>query len=267
MNTRVRTAAIGIPLILGILLFGKLNVFFLFILTLALLCLSELKDIVAKGGIKLDSTSLYLYAVLILAAGAYAPLERGAFLLFFIVVILHLSTVLFKKDAGEKEFKTVLTFTLAQLFITLPLSLLLEVRKMEMQNDALYLLFFILFIWLGDTAAYYSGKSLGIKKLAPSVSPGKTVAGAIGQIIFSVLFMVYFAEDFGLKGNMLMLATWGILLSGTALISDLSESFLKRQFGVKDSGTIIPGHGGVLDRIDSFFLTSPLFFCYILALH
>ncbi len=267
MNTRVKTALVGIPLILGVLLLGGLNLFFLFISLLTLLCLRELKDILAKGGINLDGFTLYIYAVLILSAAAFAPLDRGAFLLFFIVTVLFLSNLLLRPDAGEKEFKAFISFTLAQLFITLPFSLLLEIRRMEASDNAFYLLFFILFIWIGDTAAYYCGKTFGIKKLAPAVSPGKTVAGAIGQLSACLLFMVFFAENFGLQGNTLMLAVWGILLSGTALISDLTESFLKRQFSVKDSGTIIPGHGGLLDRMDSFFLTTPLFFCYILAIH
>ncbi|MBF0275017.1 MAG: phosphatidate cytidylyltransferase, partial [Nitrospinae bacterium] len=116
-----------------------------------------------------------------------------------------------------------------------------------------------------DTAAYYTGRNFGKRKIAPMVSPGKTVEGALGQVFCASVFAVTCGKYFGMEQSLLELLLVGIILSTTAIYSDISESLIKRVFNVKDSGTIIPGHGGFLDRVDSFFFTAPLFYFYLLV--
>lgn len=114
-------------------------------------------------------------------------------------------------------------------------------------------------VWMADIAAYFSGKAFGKHKLAPSISPGKTWEGAIGAAIGVVVYGVVMRQSFAL--DMMPLSMWiPVLLGITAvsIVGDLYESLLKRKAGIKDSSNILPGHGGVLDRIDSLTSTLPV---------
>jgi len=122
------------------------------------------------------------------------------------------------------------------------------------------LLAFFALAWVADIAAYFSGRTFGKNKLAPSISPGKTWEGAFGAIIGVLIYGV--AARIGFAFELIALPVWLILLvamTGISIIGDLYESMLKRQAGIKDSSNVLPGHGGVLDRIDSLTSTMPLF--------
>ena len=122
-------------------------------------------------------------------------------------------------------------------------------------------MYFLILIWVADISAYFSGKKWGSTKLAPEISPGKTVAGMYGALIAGVVCAVALSLIYGFN---LMIASDFMLLSVlTVLISiygDLFVSVVKRQRGVKDSGSLLPGHGGVLDRIDSMIAAIPFFY-------
>lgn len=124
-----------------------------------------------------------------------------------------------------------------------------------------YLLLLLLFIvWIADTAAYFVGCRWGKHKLAPTISPGKSIEGAIAGIIASMLFMIAIAlwQDFSWE-TFLQFELLSLVASVISIIGDLFESMLKRQQGMKDSSHLLPGHGGVLDRIDSLIAAAPLF--------
>jgi phosphatidate cytidylyltransferase len=114
-------------------------------------------------------------------------------------------------------------------------------------------------VWMADIAAYFAGKAFGKHKLAPSISPGKTREGAIGACVGVVLYGVVIRQVFGLE-----LMPWGLWIlaligvTAVSIVGDLYESLLKRKAGIKDSSNILPGHGGVLDRIDSLTSTLPV---------
>ena len=116
--------------------------------------------------------------------------------------------------------------------------------------------------WAGDTAAFFVGRSIGKTRLAPRVSPGKTVEGGAGGLVASVavgVAMGFLLDDFGtFRVSPFAGGLMGLVLGAAAQIGDLAESALKREAGVKDSGAILPGHGGVLDRLDALFFTFPL---------
>jgi phosphatidate cytidylyltransferase len=120
-------------------------------------------------------------------------------------------------------------------------------------------------VWIADTAAYFAGRAFGRRKLAPSISPGKTWEGAFGALIATgvyALLLLYFAPEGGYRGSLSALAVivWVaaiLALTALSIVGDLFESFLKRQRGVKDSGRLLPGHGGVLDRIDALLAAMP----------
>ena len=137
-------------------------------------------------------------------------------------------------------------------------------------NDALYIIFLILgFAWGGDSAAYFTGRMFGKHKLAPIVSPNKTVEGAIGGVMGSVLLGIIITAVYGMisNGNIiggltfnhyLVVSVLAVLGSLLGILGDLFASSVKRQCGIKDYGYIFPGHGGILDRFDSVLFIAPV---------
>ncbi|KMQ69987.1 phosphatidate cytidylyltransferase [Chryseobacterium sp. FH2] len=126
----------------------------------------------------------------------------------------------------------------------------------------LEVLFLFVLIWSSDTFAYLVGKFFGKHKMAPKISPKKTWEGYIGGVVLT-LVLSFFIEKYNhdLRGNWMVV---GFLVAAFAPLGDLVESQLKRNFGVKDSGNIIPGHGGVLDRLDSFIICAPVVYLYFI---
>lgn len=136
----------------------------------------------------------------------------------------------------------------------------LALRAHSPQGEWL-VLFLLLIVWGADTGAYFAGHRFGKTKLAPSISPGKTWEGVAGGLL-AVLVLALLAGVYGARYTGTMLVAWVVLMLVTAFVSvlgDLYESRVKRAAGVKDSGILFPGHGGVLDRIDSFTAAAPLF--------
>ena len=132
------------------------------------------------------------------------------------------------------------------------------------QDDgALLVLFVLLVTWAGDAAAYYVGKTWGSRPLAPRLSPNKTVEGFLGGLVVAPLIAwtghVWFLPAVTPVDCLVL----GVLFTVLGLLGDLSESALKRYAGVKDSGSLIPGHGGMLDRVDSLLLNGPVFYYYM----
>jgi phosphatidate cytidylyltransferase len=137
--------------------------------------------------------------------------------------------------------------------------------QVDSYHGAQLLMFLLLMVWSADVGAYFVGKSIGKRKLLPNVSPGKTLEGFLGGVIFAC-FMVAVAGyiiDWSIAQYRVVIPVT-ILITTISVLGDLNESMFKRQAGVKDSGTILPGHGGVLDRIDSLTATAPIYaLCYV----
>ena len=125
------------------------------------------------------------------------------------------------------------------------------------QSKILLLVPFIM-IWVSDIGAYFIGKKFGKNKLAKNISPGKTIEGALGGLFCNIIcasILVYFFEI-----SFYIMFFFAIMITALSIFGDIYQSFLKRQANVKDSGSIIPGHGGLLDRLDSFCPTLPIYF-------
>ena len=123
--------------------------------------------------------------------------------------------------------------------------------------DPMLLLFALLIVWVADSGAYLAGKTLGRVKLAPQISPGKTWEGVIGGLVAVVLLIVL--RSFKVDTDFAVLVPFCLAVAALSIVGDLTVSMFKRTAGVKDSGTLFPGHGGVLDRIDSVAAAAPLF--------
>lgn len=147
------------------------------------------------------------------------------------------------------------------LYVGLSLGYLLLTRA---QPDGTRLIFFVVLVtWAGDTGAYIAGKSLGRHALAPIVSPKKTYEGLAGGIVLACLAAVVARAWFLPRFSLVDCLALGLLLTIAGLIGDLAESAMKRHAGFKDSGALIPGHGGMLDRLDSLLFTGPAFYYYV----
>jgi phosphatidate cytidylyltransferase len=182
----------------------------------------------------------------------YASIASVVFWLFFVPVWL------FK----QFQIKNKLLMAILGWLVLLPLwGALVSLKQMSPK-----LLFgFMLLVWIADSAAYFAGKQFGKHKLAPSISPGKTWEGVLGALIAVSVYGILVAYSEELKVINVIAAT--TLLLGLSVIGDLFESMIKRQAGVKDSGHLLPGHGGVLDRIDALTSTLPMAFLLILLIN
>lgn len=147
------------------------------------------------------------------------------------------------------------------LYIPVTLGHLLLTRALP---DGVFLTFFVFLVtWAGDTGAYYTGMTLGRTRLAPVISPKKTVEGLVGGCVTAVASALVARAWFLPSISTLDAVVLGLLLTFAGLFGDLSESMFKRGAGMKDSGVLIPGHGGMLDRVDSLLFTAPTFYYYV----
>ncbi|HWL88330.1 MAG TPA: phosphatidate cytidylyltransferase, partial [Polyangiaceae bacterium] len=153
------------------------------------------------------------------------------------------------------------------LFVALPMTMLAMLRRNMGDDGPGYVLVTLMFAWLADTGGYFFGRFFGKHKLYELVSPKKTVEGAVGGLVGStvgaLLASLWYLKSFPLAHSIPL----AIVASALGQAGDFGESLLKRSTGVKDSGAIVPGHGGVLDRIDALLLTSTAVYLYTLWVH
>ena len=150
---------------------------------------------------------------------------------------------------------------LGPVYIVLPLSLLWMIDLQP--NGKLWIFFLLVVSFVNDTGAFYFGRLFGKHKLYEAISPGKTWEGAVGGMICTVIAALWFLQILRLHPINFTMVTLIVLLSIVSQIGDLSESMLKRNHGVKDSGGILPGHGGLLDRIDGLLFSIPVLYLFL----
>ena len=176
-------------------------------------------------------------------------------------VLVALVTVSISAASAEHRWNDALVILLGMLYVGFPLSTVVSARALP---DGQWLVLFLAVVtWASDIGAYYAGTLWGKHPLLPSISPKKTVEGVLGGLILAVavalLAQQWFASQLSVSDALIL----GALLTMVGLIGDLFESFIKRRTGVKDSGGILPGHGGMLDRLDSLLFTAPTFYYYV----
>lgn len=184
----------------------------------------------------------------------------------FVLLIYSLAYVMFSKN--KIKIADVMTFYALSVYVIGCFSSVVMIRFTGDNEFGKYM-FFIIFIsaWVCDTFAYFTGRFLGKHKLIPDISPKKTIEGAIGGIIFTLLALIgYWAIIKFTPLNYDGIKIWhicilGVLLPIVSQIGDLLASSIKRQYGIKDFGNVFPGHGGVLDRFDSAMLVAPILCC------
>ncbi len=174
-------------------------------------------------------------------------------ILLFIVLLLLAYTVLVK---NKFTFNDCAFLVLSAIYVGLGFYYFIQTRTVD--NGLVYIFYAILVILATDTGAYFSGRLFGKRKLWPEISPKKTIEGAVGGIILSCIVALVFHFYFAVHDSIVILLIVTVLASIFAQVGDLVESAIKRHYAVKDSGKILPGHGGILDRFDSWLFVFPL---------
>lgn len=251
LKHRVLAAVLGIPLILYLTYLGGFF-YFALVLLITLVSLREFLAMAGRGEFVLPRWMVLVAALAVLWVQFYYP-QYFAFAVILVLLIFAFLHVIFFPRLTPWELMTVIW---GIIYIAGCLSFLLLLRARE-GGFLLSLLLFI-GIWANDTGAYFVGSSLGKRKLAPLVSPNKTVEGAVGGILCTLGFLAAYAVIFRLNLTMALAAALLVSLAGYS--GDLVISALKRHYRTKDTGAIIPGHGGFLDRFDSLIFAAPLFY-------
>lgn len=202
----------------------------------------------------------YVFSKRYFQHGFYFDFRLSEILALSLTLIAVITLFKFSSELYIDSGKLIFTV----IYVALPFSFALGLPKYSsIENTfSLEVIFLFILIWSSDTFAYLVGKFFGKHKMAPKISPKKTWEGYIGGVVLT-LVLSYFVEQYQpqLRGNWMVV---GFLIAAFAPLGDLVESQLKRNFGVKDSGNIIPGHGGVLDRLDSFLICVPVVYLYFI---
>lgn len=255
MKERIITAVVAAAIFLPIVFFGGIP----FVVITYLLATVGLSELLKMKKISLFSipgflSTLLLWVILfpsfyhkVLVAMNYTKEELGIAL----VLLLLTYSVITK---NRFSFESVAFCLLAAIYVGIGFYFFIETRNAGL----VFIIYSIFIIWATDSGAYFIGKTMGKKKLWPEISPNKTVEGFFGGVLCAIVVSLLFSLVTHFNANMIKLAGITIVLSIFGQIGDLVESAFKRHFNVKDSGNILPGHGGILDRFDSLLFVLPL---------
>lgn len=246
---RIITAIIGIPAVIFIIWEGNI-LLWLSVIVLTVLIAKEITEMLLKNNITTFSFLIYLFSIVIITQSFFYKDIFLSELLFMIIAIFSVIAILQKHT-----FESIIYSLFILLYVPFLLRYLILVRIESGEGFQLLLLLFLL-IWLYDTSAYFTGKKFGTKKLLPNVSPNKTIEGTLGGLIVTIIFSVFLSK-YMLDLNILYGIVLGITISVFGQLGDLFESLLKRCLNMKDSGGVLPGHGGLLDRFDSLLFAAP----------
>lgn len=247
--TRLLTAVLAISLVLAVTHFAPPLLFALLVAGVGTLALNEFLDLSHGWGFDRPS-NLCMFGGVLMTLSFYVGLSRTVEAVILILFFLTILCIL-RGEVGTFAQRVMVGF-LGIVYVSGLLGFLILLPR-----PALFVLFGI--IWCGDSAAYYVGRAIGRYKLAPEISPSKTIEGAIAGLLASTVIGVVLGTEL-LEVSYGWLLWLSIMTGLAAQVGDLVESALKRSAKVKDSGDMLPGHGGVFDRIDSLLFATPVFY-------
>ena len=275
---RVLTSLLLVPLVLAVAWYGSVP-FFLFAVGVSVLAAWEYGVITEEGGfpnqiLVLVSGAAALVLAFYLDGAPWGPLRRapGPLFIFIAWIFVSFARELARRDKSLSFLRIVTTVAgVALCGVCLGHLVLIRDLRLQVGGEGFSLagrglVFFLIFtIWAVDTGAWFVGRLIGRHSLAPLVSPKKTWEGAVGGTLLAAAVGWFCREAFLREAlGPLEAAIYALGIAVTAQVSDLGESLMKRSFGVKDSSQLLPGHGGILDRFDSFLFAAP-FFYYVLT--
>lgn len=261
MKTRAITGFFFILIMLGSVLLGE-KTFAIFFLILSLLCLDEFYRLVKTDQLQPQRITGGLLGLAVFASVLYTLLNDDTRYLLLIVPLAVAVFILELYRKSADPFHNI-AFTFTGVILTvIPFCFYAGIGFIEGIYNYHYSLGFLILLWSSDTGAYLFGRSLGKNKLFERHSPKKTWEGFFGGMIVSSLAAFILSTQFaGL--SYIHWAVMSLIIVAGGTLGDLCESMLKRSFDVKDSGNLLPGHGGVLDRFDGLFIAAPLVYVYL----
>lgn len=264
LKTRLISAVVLIAILLAIVFFTPDWAFSLVICALTFLIMSELTKVLRLETKPCIVITNYIFAAAFMALG-FINLEMANAVIFMITVLFIMALMIIAILNRDKvKFSDVCSSVFLVFYSVVFLMHLTFIRKLD---SGIALLFMpIIGAYITDTGAYFTGMLMGKHKLIPAISPNKTVEGAVGGVIWTVVaFIIYgiVMASMGFTVNYLLLVILAIMCAVIAQFGDLSASFIKRHFSVKDFGNVIPGHGGFVDRVDSLMFVAPIVYYFI----
>ena len=266
---RILTAVVALPILLYTV-WSQIPYFFVALTAIAIiLALSEFYSLAAKAGSKPQTALGYAAALVIVASFVF---EEPALTVAAVagLSIWSLATATLRPDDMKTSLVSVSATVFGVIYVALLAGCLVGVRMITDTAPSTpvphlaskLLTTFFAIVMMTDTGAYYTGRSIGRHKLAPRVSPGKTIEGAIGGFVMAIVVgflckLAFFPEIPAAHALAL-----GATLGAIGQVGDLAESMLKRGSNVKDSSNLLPGHGGMLDRVDSLLFCAPVLYYY-----
>jgi phosphatidate cytidylyltransferase len=275
LTQRVLTAVFGVPVLLFIFYQGGVLFLLLFLLIISV-GQFEFFSLLETKGVSSERVFAVLSSVFLAAAAYFGYLQ---FLAVFTVLMIIAFVYQFRRQDLSEAMVELGTTLIGIIYLGWFLSHAILLRNLENNSDIknhaetvqgikdagfFYVVFVVACTFLNDTGAYFVGKWKGKKKLIPRISPGKTVEGTIGGIISSTITGGVMNLIFKSPLEYSWAFSFGFIIGVVAVFGDLVESLIKRSLGVKDSGGILPGHGGVLDRFDSLIVVFPVSYYLVL---
>ena len=291
MTKRIATVVVLIPLVLVLVLKAPLWLLAVVAGAVALLAVAEFLKLVTRYGVQPIGQATHVYVAIffvfvIVASTNRTPLVEATAVVYGIALAAGLAPFLFLTIAMRRAdlssgYPAAAASVFAFAYVAIPMALLVELRQQA--AGAIWVIYTLLAVWAGDIFAYFVGKALGRHRMSPEISPKKTWEGAIASILASVIIgTLWFQHAPQISSALLRVGLIGrrdgvfgleqpqwwpiIVLSAVvniaAQLGDLVESLIKRGAGVKDSGSILPGHGGMLDRIDAMLFAVPVVWAY-----
>jgi phosphatidate cytidylyltransferase len=279
LTQRVAVAALGIPVAVLLVYLGG----WMLASVLALLAAGAVLELYAmarqRGIEAFAAAGALLAAGLVLLAAAFpddALTAQFSWMAVFPAALVLSGAAIWRRGVSGNPLTSSAVTVFGALWIGGALAYAILLRHLESGTaagddrwrGAALVAFPFALAWVGDSCAYFAGRAWGRRKLMPGVSPGKTVEGAIANVLGTIVIgaayaWLIFERWHGLPIGPLAGAAGGALISPAAQVGDLAESLLKREAGVKDSGMLLPGHGGILDRFDSIFFAVPVAYWYL----
>jgi len=255
------TGIIAIPVLIYIIGPGPRWLFFGLLSIVSVVGLIEFYGMTASELPKFVRWSCYLLTLLLFATFYMRQVLLAPFIIALWAFVPMTFFLLTHPSPNQQFTSDIGKAVLGPIYVGLPLIMLLMIHLRP--NGKLWIFFLLSVIFANDTGAFYFGKFLGRHKLYSAISPNKTWEGAIGGLLSSIIVALLFLRILRFHELNLTIMILVLALSITGQIGDLVESMLKRNHGIKDSGKILPGHGGILDRIDALLFSIPILYIFL----
>jgi phosphatidate cytidylyltransferase len=253
------TALVAAPAMIWVIGWGH---DYVFNATIALVCVLAMIEFLALGKAKgYDVPVVLCTIIMLIIMGAFVVPQLSVELGMFVALLVIPGWYVVARKELEDSLPSSAVAVLATTYVGMLGGSLIRLRN-DFEVGSYLVYFLLLVVWLGDSGAYYVGRKFGRHKLSPRISPKKTIEGMAGGVTASVITAVVIQMTFFQQMPLHHAVISGVILSITGVIGDLTESMWKRSAAVKDSGTLLPGHGGFLDRFDSILFTAPILYCY-----